>query len=432
MESACHTINTKFDIASQLVANTQDNKLSLELESIRSHFALCTSHLFIKAVSGESGRAFARESLQRIIAAEGFITDIDNIVRRARLSLCIPVTSSFEKGTNGALYPFRGGDICNEFSARLRKKSKVRTDANCNVYSSPDGEIRSVSPNRKSISDKKSIMRNSRALLEQYIGYEVDCTTKVAENSNKIDRYNWCAECSTEMGVNSDTSELECPECHVCRELIGTVFDDSQFYNQEGQKAKSGSFNPNRHFRFWMDRILAREPEEELGDKDAENNTCGEMLLQKMRTIVRRDNKILRMLNVDDVRAMLKELGRTDLNKNVPLIMKKLTGVGPTQLPESLCQRVEKLFSKAIEIGERTRSAKRTNRNYYPYYIYKILDSILPEDDHEHRRVLYHIYMQGKDTLDKNDREWEIICEELPSIEWVHTDRNKARNYFPR
>ena len=250
------------------------------------------------------------------------------------------------------------------------------------------------------------------------------------------DRYNICPDCQEEMAINSETSELTCAGCGKVRELVGIVFDDAQFYSQEGQKAKSGAFNPNRHFRFWIDRILAREPGEELGDKDDPDNTYGELLLEQLRGIVRRDQKILRLLTVDDVRAMLKETGRTDLNKNVPLIMRRLTGIGPPQLSEAICHRVEKLFSKAIEIGERVRPASRTNRNYYPYYIYKILDAILPEEKNpedlaEARRVLYYIYMQGQDTLAPNAKEGEEICMELPEIDWVPTGRTQAQRYRP-
>lgn len=276
-------------------------------------------------------------------------------------------------------------------------------------------------------------MRDVKAILGQYHGHAVDCAARAVERSYAADggEYNVCHDCAQEMSVDADTSELACAGCGKVRVLVGTVFDDAQFYNQEGQKAKSGSFNPNRHYRFWMDRILAREPEEELGDKDDPENTCGEKLLAHLRGIVRRDRKILRLLTVDDTRTMLRETGQTDLNKNVPLIMRRLTGVGPPSLAESLCQRVEKLFSKAIEIGERVRPADRTNRNYYPYYIYKILDAILEEGDLENRRVLYYIYMQGQDTLDKNDREWEEICAELPEIAWVATSRAKAQKYRP-
>ena len=64
-----------------------------------------------------------------------------------------------------------------------------------------------------------------------------------------------------------------------------------------------------------MDHILARELEEELGDKDDTDNTYGEKLLEQLREIIQC------LLTVDDIRAMLKEIGRKDLNKNSPVIM---------------------------------------------------------------------------------------------------------------
>jgi hypothetical protein len=213
---------------------------------------------------------------------------------------------------------------------------------------------------------------------------------------------------------------------------VGTVFDDSQFYSQEGQKAKSGTFNPNRHFQFWWARILAREPEEEIGDRADPDNLYGEKLLAALRAIVARDRKVLRLLTVNDVRAMLREAGRTDLNKNVPLVMKKLTGVGPPAVSDALAARVENLFTKAIEAGERVRRLGRVNRNYYPYYIYKILDQLLAEVDFEGRRALYYIYVQSKETVEADDADWEQICLELPEVVYVPTDRTKALRYHPQ
>lgn len=380
--------------------------LRVELEAIRTCYALCTSHLFFQVSSGESGRLAAREEFQRIVASENFLGELDYLVRRIRVELGI------------------SDEDLNTFAASRTPARRGRPKSDTAAKGA--GRSGSKKPPR-------ALVREVKALIDQYHGHEVDCAARTVEHSYAThgEQYNLCGDCKMEMAVNADTSELACPGCGEVRELIGTVFDDAQFYNQEGQKAKSGSFNPNRHFRFWMDRILAREPEEELGDKDDPDNTCGEKLLAQMRAIVRRDRKILRLLTVDDTRAMLKEAGRTDLNKNVPLLMRRLTGVGPPPLPETICQQVEKLFSKAIDVGERVRPAKRSNRNYYPYYIYKILDAILEEDDHDNRRVLYYIYMQGQDTLDKNDREWEEICMELPQIEWVATNRTKAHKYRP-
>ena len=454
MENISRHIAAKFDLAEQLIkkltgaidpsngSNTQctaplsgdyssirpiypltedTNVLYLELETIRTRYTLCTSHLFLLAVTGESGRLAAREEFQRIVASENFLGELNYLVRRVQVELGITKD-----------------DLSSIPMTRSRGRTRLQSQRNNSTIPSYHGlkgttEVRDQPP--------QNLVREVKHLLDQYECHEVDCAATTVEHSFAThgEQYNICSECRMEMVVNSETSELTCAGCGKVRELIGTVFDDAQFYNQEGQKAKSGSFNPNRHFRFWMDRILAREPEEELGDKDDPDNTYGERLLEQLLGIVRRDRKILRFITVDSVRAMLKEAGRTDLNKNVPLIMRRLTGVGPPQLPEFICQRVEKLFSKAIEIGERVRPAGRTNRNYYPYYIYKILDAILPEEtdtsdtseSSEHRRVLYYIYMQGQDTLDKNDREWEEICMELPEIEWAPTYRSKAHRYRP-
>jgi hypothetical protein len=112
-------------------------------------------------------------------------------------------------------------------------------------------------------------------------------------------------------------------------------------------------------------------------------------------------------------------------------VLKKLTGIGPPQIADATAVRVENLFTKAIEIGERVRRAGRVNRNYYPYYIYKILDQLLAEDDLENRRVLYYVYVQSKETVEADDADWEQICIELTEIAYVPTDRTKALKYRP-
>lgn len=275
---------------------------------------------------------------------------------------------------------------------------------------------------------KYMLISSIRGNIENYLSVNLPVYGERVYNRG----HNLCEECNCEMSTDPDSSELYCNLCGSVKTIMGTVFEDSQFYNQEGQKTKSGSFNPNRHYRYWMDRILARESEEEIGDKNDPDNMYGEKVLERLRAIIARDKKTLQLLTVNDIRKMLKEIGRTDLNENVPLLLRKLTGIGPPQLPESICQRTEKLFIKAIEIGEQTKSQNRSNRNYYPYYIYKILDSILPADtieDREMRRVLNYIYMQSSDTLAKNDRDWQKICEELEEIEWKPTIRGGLETF---
>lgn len=251
----------------------------------------------------------------------------------------------------------------------------------------------------------------------------------VKDNHIQNINYNKCSLCANIMTIDSNKSELRCDYCGMIRELIGTVFDDSQFYSQEGQKAKSGTFNPNRHFQFWWSHILAKEPEEELGDKKDPNNMYGEKVIKQIKNIIKRDRKILQLLTVNDIRLILREIGKTDLNKNVPLILKKITGIGPPNIPDNITIKVENLFTKAIEIGEKNRHNKRINRNYYPYYIYRIIEAITTDKDTEIRRVLYYIYIQSKETVESDDLDWECICKELKEIKYKPTDRTLGLQY---
>jgi len=242
----------------------------------------------------------------------------------------------------------------------------------------------------------------------------------------KID-YEICTGCGSPMSVDSESSELQCLNCSRIKELVGLVFDDSQFYGQEGQKTKTGTFNPNRHFHFWWVHILARESEEELGDKNDPNNLYGEKLLDSLRYELLRRRKIAKLLRVDDIRLLLKsdEVKRTDLNKNASLILKKLTGIGPPQPDESFSKQVESKFSMAIEIGESLQRIGRSNRNYYPYYIYKIVES-LTTPSHEMYGILKFIYLQSEETVTNDDLDWEKICPHI-GIKYKATNRCLTR-----
>jgi hypothetical protein len=376
METQSRQIQLKFNISivicKQLLnfninpRGTQEN--IARIQELELAFALETGHLFVDAASGEAQRIRASTAFSRVIAAGSYAATIDQmIIQTEKLILA----ARDKKQITNVVY----ADIC-------------RT-----IDGYPRGEY-----------------------------------TRSAAGDVQLIDYTHCIACGANMIVNATRSELKCPEddCGIICSLVGTVFDDLQFYSQEGQKAKSGTFNPNRHFRFWWTHILASEPESEL----AVRGETAEKLIDDVNEIIRRDKKILQLLTVVDVRLILQELVHTsNLNKNIPLILKKITGVSPPQLDDGIAVRVENIFSKAIEISERIRSDLRVNRNYYPYYIYKILDQLLDPTDFKQRRILCYIYMQSQDTVEADDREWEQVCMHLPEIDYVPTDRFGADKY---
>jgi hypothetical protein len=435
METALRQLLAKFEAATAIFEKASVFSLcptiiptyATELASLQLRFALATSHLYLAAAAGESQRIAATDEFTRILAAEDYSGDIDRLVSRGEGALRSAGVSLREEADvpGGARSASRRG--------RGRGKGDTRGRASglaCLCARACSGGRGCRGTGAKVSSDVSAEMQR---LLDVYPrGEAVRGEVCLAKGATQTVNYEQCPVCSHEMTIDTGRSVLRCTECGAIQELVGTVFDDAQFYSQEGQKAKSGTFNPNRHFQFWWTHILAREPEDEIGDKDDPDNQYGERILETLRSIVTRDNKLLRLTTVNDVRAMLREIGRTDLNKNVPLIMKKLTGIGPPQVPDSIAARVENLFTKAIEVGERIRRTGRVNRNYYPFYILKILAQVLPEDDYDNRRVLYYIYIQSRETVEADDADWEQVCLELsPELTYVPTDRTLGLKYGP-
>lgn len=311
METASRQLHAQFEAARAIldralgagVAAGEARALAADLCALEVRFALATGPLYVRAASGESGRLAAGADFARVLAAEDFSGAVDRLVGRAEAALRDAGVALRE---DAAPEPRRGRGALRAAPRRFARAAAPAAR---------------VAP---------GVSADVQRLLDVYPG-----GGPAAGGAALHVDYDRCPACGGDMAVDAGRSELRCcdAECGTIRELVGTVFDDSQFYSQEGQKAKSGTFNPNRHFQFWWSHILAREPEEEIGDRDDPDNLYGERLLAALRAIVVRDRKVLRLLTVNDVRAMLRETGRTDLNKNVPLILKKLTGVGPPRSP---------------------------------------------------------------------------------------------------
>ena len=68
-----------------------------------------------------------------------------------------------------------------------------------------------------------------------------------------------CETCNQEMSITSNVSQRICKKCGFIENMYGTVFEDEQFYYQEGHRSKHGNYETNKHFKIWVERIQARE-----------------------------------------------------------------------------------------------------------------------------------------------------------------------------
>jgi hypothetical protein len=226
-------------------------------------------------------------------------------------------------------------------------------------------------------------------------------------------QYNKCEDCQSDMSIVSASSEILCRKCGKSEILSGIVFEDEQFYYQEGQRTKHGSYDPSKHCKFWIDRIQAIESKK---------------IPENLITDVKKYISYIGIRNIDemtceDIRYILRKVKHTLFNEHIPLIRKIITGVVPPQLTDHEKQLIILYFSKAIKIYEESRTSK-TNIMYYPYLIYKIIEIILSDPRDKKRKIalLSCIHLQSNDTLSENDNTWKIVCKEL-NFKFIPTNR---------
>ena len=231
-----------------------------------------------------------------------------------------------------------------------------------------------------------------------------------------IDKINDHCSCGNQLQIESKTSEAICNKCGSTEKLYGIVFEDEQFFYQEGQRTKHGKYDPTKHCKFWVDRIQAKESAE-----------IPEKIINAIKRRIKRDNLWLERLNCNVIRSYLKEIRETGYNDHVPLIRKIITGQEPQQLTDYELKLIYVYFSRVMQIYNKTKPDNKLNSPYHPFFVYKILEQILKKPDDRLRReeILSSIHLQSRDTLINHDNIWIPICAEIPEFTYIPTDSSR-------
>ncbi len=224
--------------------------------------------------------------------------------------------------------------------------------------------------------------------------------------------YDLCS-CGHKMIIQSNTSELLCTHCGSIHVLIGSVFENSQFYQQEGNRYAHGTYDPNRHCKFWIDRIQAKE-----------NTIIEESAINKIKECIKKDKiENLKNISIDQFRLYLKQTKLSKLNDHIPLIKKIITGYIPPQLNHKELHLLFNYFDKATKIYNQIKPKEKSNSLYYPFLIWKILEIII-EDPQKKKELLNCIHLQSYETLIDNDKIWFQICKHNDKFVYKPTDKS--------
>lgn len=343
-----------------------------------------------KAASARAPGGGARECSEAGIALANCVPNIyldrlDEIERDYKLSTVTILTTYYRADHNA--------QKCTKEYYRILAAGSYfsRVDAICVAC---DNMIRGV---HEKFSTMRSIPADLIRLLEDILRVNDSVMAIGLTCAVETIPYDIC-KCGKPMTVYSDLSELRCDSCGICREVLGAVFSDDQFYPQEGQKTKYSDYAHSRHLRFWMDRIK--------GDEDPRSFLD---MLDPIRACIRRDGRHPSELTCSYIRGLLKELNITKLNHHAAIIIKLCGGPPPPQTSHEDDRDIAIRFNKTMELYDVV-NPDRCNKPYYPYFIYKIIESKF-EGCPEKLRLLEYIHLQSDLTVIKNDNYYQQICD---------------------
>jgi phage FluMu protein Com len=268
---------------------------------------------------------------------------------------------------------------------------------------------------------------------------QLQTAVSVPTQISKVNNVRKCADCNINLIIIYEVAELVCPKCSQIDKFSSSMFEENYVIDNAQNNKFIKNTSVDRHIRVCLDHILANEPIEEIGDKNDAENRYGEKIVKQIINAIKSEKKILQHTTIYDFRKILKRLKLTKYNKNIPRLMKLVTGIGPPTISENTYQLVIHLFTSSMELLNDIKQQKYKKgdtdfsdkySSYYSHYIYKILEAKLAKDNPE-RRVLYYIYLQSQDTINSHDADWFSICEKL-GIKPIPTDKDFAiRHYLP-
>lgn len=211
-------------------------------------------------------------------------------------------------------------------------------------------------------------------------------------------RYQQCRQCGCQMIIDHSRSEMFCEYCGIVDTLVGKL---QQIEYANTDKVQSAKDDVSRHLKKWLHYIQ--------GTNQIENITKYEEDLSKIKNHIEIHQVDVNSLNVAKMRKILKDVNMTDYNYNCTKLIVDCGGPAPPTLStyefERVCMYVQKIFSI-----KKTLKKPCNKKPYYPYYIYKVFENILPE---EKKPLMNYVHFQDPKTLKKCDLEFKDICAEL-------------------
>jgi len=201
-------------------------------------------------------------------------------------------------------------------------------------------------------------------------------------------------QCGAKMKIDLESGCISCSVCGLFQESALALFkEDRSASSTETQKVKSNTYKVSKHFETWLNRILAIEV-----------RPGAHLLVPKIKEYFKNIGVPKDLIEYTGIRNYLKKNSLNDYYESVSWFLKEVTGRTPPELTDTERMDIAYRFDVIIETFDKIRNStdvKPSGRTYYPFFIYKIIQTKFANNP-EKLRLLNYIHVQNEKTLKKN------------------------------
>lgn len=330
------------------------------------------------------------------------------------LAECLPTPSIWHKAIDSAVLEYNSGFAINSDTGvnylksdlkglvgritAFAKKAKLPESMIISPRDIPSETIKILSLDDIELLVSDTIKVFPAQLIEKILDSQerIDILPKYSVILNDI-----CTICSGILVPDYDTGCVSCASCGQCIESSILMFvEDRNITSNDSSKSKSNSYKTAKHFETWMNRILAIEVK-----PDAIT------IVPKIRRHFRSLGVPKDLIDYCGIRDFLKKNKMTGYYESISWLLKEVTGRLPPDLTESERMDIAYRFEMIIDTFDRLRiisDAGPTGRTYYPFFIYKIIQTKFANKP-DKLRLLDYIHIQQEKTLMKNEHIYNRI-----------------------
>jgi uncharacterized Zn finger protein (UPF0148 family) len=317
----------------------------------------------------------------------------EDVMRQSRLQAehdaLVQTISDAKEKCDIQKYYLESGDLMLDYYAPPGKKTTSKVDFGSRIPGTFD-KLFSVTEMSAGPSKKK--------MFDEYLSRRgLSNGLNIAENADNIKKMaEHCAPCNIPREEITSEGILVCPKCGS--EEYALVVSDFPSFRDPPKERNNYAYKKQNHLNEILNQFQAKESTEI--PEDVMNEVICEIRKRRIDNIA--------LLTEQNIREILKKLGRNRYYEHAAHILSRLNGNPPPTITPEIEDKIRAMFQEVQAPYLLYCPDERRNFLSYSYIIYKFLE-LLELDEYK----VHFPLLKSRDRLIQHDTIWKKICEYL-------------------